>query len=120
MYGIDLSYNSFASFPYAPLNASSLTVYAIRGQRDAEGNRCLREWPTGIYQHKGLRGLFLGSNDLRKVEDTISYRSYNLDLSDNPHLTFDASSICAYWRVGAYNLIYDKTQNIINCDEMLE
>lgn len=120
LYGVDVSYNSFSSFPYAPLNAASLTVYAVRGQRDAEGNRCLREWPTGIYLHTGLRGLFLGSNDLRKVEDTISYMIYNLDISDNPNITFDASSICAYWRAGLYNLIYDKTQNIVNCDAMLE
>ena len=98
----------------------TLTVYAVRGQRDANGNRCLKEWPTGIYKHTGLRGLFVGSNDLRKIDDTISYLIYNLDISDNPNITFDASDICYYWQAGAYNLIYDKTQNIINCPEMLE
>lgn len=83
-------------------------------------SRCLREWPTGIYKHTGLRGLFLGSNDLRKIDDTISYMIYNLDISDNPNITFDASEICYYWQAGAFNLIYDKTQNIVNCPEMLE
>lgn len=120
LYGIDLSYNSFSSFPYGPLNSASLTVYAIRGQRDAEGNRCLREWPTGLYRHTGLRGFFIGSNDLRNIDDTISHLIYHLDISDNPNITFDASSICLYWRAGAYMLIYDKTQNILNCDAMLE
>lgn len=120
LYGVDLSYNSFSSFPYGPLNAASLTVYAIRGQRDAEGNRCLREWPTGLYRHTGLRGFFIGSNDLRTIDDKISYLIYHLDISDNPNITFDASSICLYWRAGAYKLIYDKTQNILNCDAMLE
>lgn len=120
LYGIDLSFNSFASFPYGPLNAASLTVYAIRAQRDAEGNRCLREWPTGLYRHTGLRGFYIGSNDLRKIDDTISYLIYHLDISDNPNITFDASAVCSYWRAGVYNLIYDKTQNIVNCDAMLE
>lgn len=120
LYGIDLSYNAFDAFPYKPLNSSGLTVYAVRGQRDDKGERCLREWPTGIYQHKGLRGLFLGSNDIRKVEDTISYLIYNLDISDNPNIVFDASDICLYWRAGMYFLIYDKSQRIVNCDEMLK
>ncbi len=120
LYGVDLSYNAFASFPYKPLNSSGLTVFAVRGQRDDNGARCLREWPTGIYKHTGLRGLFLGSNDLRKVDDKISYLIYNLDISDNPNIVFDASDICIYWRNGAYMLVYDKTQKIINCDEMLQ
>ncbi|MCD8275675.1 MAG: DUF4458 domain-containing protein [Alistipes sp.] len=120
LYGLDISYNAFANFPRSPLNCAGLTVYAIRGQRDAQGNRCLREWPTGLYQHTGLRGFYIGSNDLRKIDDTISYLIYYLDISDNPNITFDASAICYYWQQGVYNLIYDKTQNILNCDKMLE
>lgn len=120
LYGVDLSYNRFAAFPMrpGPLNSAELTVFAIRGQRDANGKRCLREWPTGIYQHKGLRGFYIGSNDLRQVTETISYLIYNLDISDNPNIVFDAKDICDYWRAGIYNLIYDKTQDIRNCDEM--
>ena len=120
LYGVDLSYNAFSKFPWEPTDALTLTVYAVRGQRDDNGNRCLKEWPTGIYKHTGLRGLYLGSNDLRKIDDTISYLIYNLDISDNPNITFDASDICYYWQAGAYTLTYDKTQNIINCPEMLE
>ena len=120
LYGVDVSYNAFSSFPWEPYDARGLTVYGVRGQRDNNGARCLKEWPTGIYKHTGLRGLFLGSNDLRKVDDTISYLIYNLDISDNPNITFDASDICYYWQAGAFNLIYDKTQNITNCPEMLE
>ena len=48
-----------------------MTVYAIRGQRDAQGNRCLREWPTGLYQHTGLRGFYIGSNDLDSFERAV-------------------------------------------------
>ena len=120
LYGVDISYNAFSSFPWEPTDARGLTVYGVRGQRDNSGARCLKEWPIGIYKHTGLRGLFLGSNDLRKVDDTISSLIYNLDISDNPNITFDASDICYYWQAGAYNLIYDKTQNITNCPEMLE
>lgn len=120
LYGLDISYNSFASFPWQPLDCMGLTVFAIRGQRNDAGERCLREWPTGLYQHTGLRGFYIGSNDLRKVDDTISYMIYYLDISDNPNIIFDASDICAYWRAGYYYLIYDKTQDIVNCDYMLE
>ncbi len=119
LYGLDVSFNSFSEFPWEPLNCSGLTIIAIRCQRDEYGDRCLREWPTGIYQHTGLRALYMGSNDLRKIDDTISYQIFYLDIADNPNITFDASDICYYWQAGAYNLIYDKTQNIIGCDEML-
>lgn len=120
LYGVELSFNCFSEFPYEPLDSSGLTVFAVRSQRNEKGERCLKEWPTGIYRHTGLRGLYLGSNDLRKVEDTISTLCYYLDISDNPNIIFDASDICYAWRVGAYILIYDKSQNIINCDYMLD
>ena len=120
LYGVELSHNAFKDFPYRPFDSYTLTIFALRAQRDEDGNRCMREWPTGVYQHTGLRALYLGSNDIRVVNDQISYMIYYLDISDNPNITFDASDICAYWRAGYYLLIYDKTQNIINCAEMLE
>ena len=120
LYGIDISFNAFSKFPYEPFDAYTLTIYSVRSQRDENGRRCLTEWPTGVYQHTGLRALYLGSNDIRKVNDTISYLIYYLDISDNPNITFDAADICLYWQAGLYNLIYDKTQNILNCAPMLE
>ena len=120
LYGVDMSFNRFEEFPYYVLDAAGLTVLALRSQRNEKGERCLREWPQGIYQHVGLRGLYLGSNDLRKVEDTISTLCYYLDISDNPNIIFDAKDICYAWQVGAYILFYDKTQKILNCDMMLE
>ena len=75
--------------------------------------------PRGSTSTRACAG-YIGSNDLRKIEDTISYLIYHLDISDNPNITFDASAICYYWQQGVYNLIYDKTQNILNCDKMLE
>ena len=120
LYGVDLSFNSFRHFPYEPLDSSGLTVFALRSQRDAEGRRCMTEWPTGIGNHRGLRGLYLGSNDIGVVEDTISTLIYYLDISDNPNIVFDASGICYAWSVGAYVLVYDKTQEILNCSAMLD
>ncbi len=120
LYGLDLTNNSFSSFPYEPLNILRLTAFSIRGQRDASGSRCLREWPTGLYSHTGLRAFYIGSNDLRVIDDTISYMIYYLDISDNPNIVFDASDICSYWEAGYYILYYDKTQEILNCDSMLE
>ncbi len=118
LYGIDLSSNAFAKFPFEPLNSAFLTSMIIRGQRDDAGNRCLKEWPTGLYNHKGLRGFFIGSNDLRKVDDTISYLIYYLDISDNPNIVFDASKICSYIQAGLYFFFYDHTQDIRNCDAL--
>ena len=119
LYGVDVSNNAFSKFPYEPFDAYTLTIYAVRAQRDEDGKRCLREWPTGVFQHTGLRGLYLGSNDLRVINDQISYLIYYLDISDNPNITFDAAAICANWKAGLYYLYYDKTQNILNCEEML-
>ena len=116
LYGVELSYNQFSKFPWGPLDSQYLTVFAIRGQRDENGERCLSEWPTGIYQHRGLRGFYIGSNNLGKIEDTISTICYYLDISDNPEIIFDASDICYAIYQGAYILIYDKTQDIRNCD----
>lgn len=120
LYGVDLSFNRFEEFPFNPLDVAGLTVLAVRSQRNEKGERCLREWPQGIYQHVGLRGLYLGSNDLGVIDDTISTLCYYLDISDNPNIVFDASDICYAWQVGAYILYYDKTQTILNCDVMLE
>ena len=118
-YGIDLSYNRFSEFPYEPFDCSSLTMMAIRGQRGADGERCLKEWPQGVYNHTGLRALYIGSNDLGKIDDTISYLIYYLDISDNPNIVFDASDICYNWMNGTYFLLYDKTQDIRGCEAML-
>ena len=120
LYGVDLSYNAFKEFPYEPLDCASLTVLAVRSQRNSKGERTLSEWPQGVYQHFGLRGLYLGSNDLGVVEDTISTLCYYLEISDNPNITFDAKDICYAWQVGAYILLYDMSQNILNCPMMLE
>lgn len=118
-YGIDLSYNRFKEFPFEPFDCASLTMFAIRGQRDENGERCLSEWPTGVYNHTGLRALYIGSNNLGKIDDTISYLIYYLDISDNPNIVFDASDICYNWMAGTYFLLYDKTQEIRNCPAML-
>lgn len=119
LYSIDLSYNAFKAFPFEPLNYTNLTAFAIRGQRDDNGKRILKQWPQGLYNHRGLRGFYIGSNAYERIDDTISTLIYYFDISDNPDLEFDASGICLAWRAGAYRLIYDKSQNILNCPEML-
>ena len=117
-YGLELSYNEFDKFPYEPFDCAGLTVYGIRGQRNKAGERCLSEWPTGVFQHTGLRGLYLGSNNLGKIEDTISPLIYYLEISDNPNIIFDASGICYEYSIGAYYLIFDKSQDIRGCSLM--
>ncbi|MDO4163277.1 MAG: DUF4458 domain-containing protein [Bacteroides sp.] len=118
LYGLELSYNCFSSFPVLPLNIDRLTVLGIRHQRDENGNRCLREWPTGLYQCPSLIAFYIGSNDLRKIDDTISPYIRIFEIKDNPNISIDMSTPCAYIASGYYTLIYDKTQDIRGCSSL--
>ena len=118
LYGIDLSSNAFAEFPYAPLSIDRLTVISIRQQRDDNGNRTLSEWPVGIGNHKGLAAFYIGSNDLGKIEDTISPYILLFEIKDNPNISIDLSNVCPYIEMGYYELIYDSTQDIRGCDAL--
>ena len=118
LYGIDLSSNAFEAFPYAPLTVDRLTVLSIRQQRDDEGNRTLKEWPTGIGTHKSMAALYIGSNDLRRIDDTISPYILLFEIKDNPNISIDLSTVCPYIEMGYYQLIYDSTQDIRGCDAL--
>ncbi len=120
LYGLDISNNSFSEFPAQPLDSPTLTVLGIRSQRDASGNRTLRQWPTGIYQCPSLSGFYIGGNDLRKVDDTISPDIFIFEIKDNPNISIDLSAVCSYIKYGYYRLIYDKTQDIRGCDYLKE
>ena len=124
LYGIDVSFNCFDHFPFEPLNVDRLTVYAIRGQRDADGNRTLTEWPKSVGTHKGLRALYLGGNDIGDVnvgqEENLSYLIYNLDISDNPNIVINVAELCPYIQAGLFMLIYDKSQDIRGCDILFD
>lgn len=114
--GIDLSYNCFSKFPTSPLSIGTLQQFHIRHQRDEYGNRCLREWPTGLYTCPSLFYFTIGSNDLRKIDDTISPNIRVFEIKDNPNITIDLTDVCDYISIGYYVLIYDKTQDIRGCD----
>lgn len=118
--GLELSYNRFDAFPYSAVNNQYLNVLIFRHQRDENGNRCMKEWPAGIGDNLArLRALFLGSNDIRRVnENRLSYLIYNLEIADNPNILIDVSSICPYIKAGMYNLIYSPDQDIRGCDAL--
>ena len=118
LYGIDLSSNAFAAFPFAPLTIESLTVMSIRQQRDDEGNRTLREWPTGLHKCPRMSAFYIGSNDLREVNDVISPYILLFEIKDNPNISIDLSGVCSYIKAGYYELIYDSTQDIRGCDAL--
>ena len=118
LYGIDLSSNAFEEVPYSLLTIDRLTVISMRQQRDNAGNRTLKVWPTGIGNHKGLAALYLGSNDLRKIDDTISPYILLFEIKDNPNISIDLSNVCPYIEMGYYELIYDSTQDIRGCDAL--
>ena len=118
LYGLDLSYNRFSKFPSQPLSINYLVVFGISHQRDDNGNRTLREWPTGLYKNPSLKVFYIGSNDLRKIDDTISSTIVLFEIKDNPNISIDMSGICPYIRAGQYTLIYDKSQDIRGCDAL--
>lgn len=116
---MDVSYNCFSEVPTQPLNSSNLRAFAINHQRDASTDqRCLRTWPTGITSCPSLIQFQIGSNDIRKVDETLTYHLYILNIKDNPNISIDVTSVCAYIKAGAYMLFYDKTQDIRGCDAL--
>ena len=115
---IDLSYNCFSQVPTQPLNSANLRAFGINHQRDAQGNRPLRTWPTGITKCPSLVQFQIGSNDIRKVDETLTSHLYIVNISDNPNISIDVTSVCPYIKVGAYKLFYDKTQDIRGCDAL--
>lgn len=115
---MDVSYNCFSEVPPEPLNSANLRAFGIRHQRDANGNRTLRKWPTGITLCPSLIQLQIGSNDIRKVEETLTPQLYILDISDNPNISIDVTSVCPYIENRMYRLFYDKTQDIRGCDAL--
>lgn len=115
---MDLSYNCFTEVPPEPLNSANLRAIGIRNQRDAKGNRTLRKWPTGITLCPSLTQLQIGSNDIRKVDETLTPRLYILDIADNPNISINVTSICPYLEQNLVRLFYDKTQDIRGCDAL--
>lgn len=120
LYGIDLSFNCFEEFPYEPLDGAYLTTLGLRHQRDGQGNRTLKTWPTGLYTCPSLVAFYVGSNDLGKIDDTISPYLRYFEIKDNPNISIDLSDVCDYYRLGYNLLIYDKTQDIRGCDYLLD
>ncbi len=119
LYGMDLSCNQLSAFPWDMMSISGLTVLILRTQRDANGNRCYSEFPKNVGNHIGLRGLYLGSNDLGVVNEQLSNMIFHMDISDNPNITFYAGSICYYIRNNMYNLYYDRSQDIRDCSALV-
>ena len=115
---MDVSFNRFSEFPTQPFNSSVLQAFGIRHQRNAAGERCLRDWPTGITKCPSLLQLQIGSNDIRKVNEEMTPKLWILDIKDNPNISIDLTSICPYIEAGMYMLIYDKTQDIRGCDAL--
>ena len=115
---MDVSYNCFSEVPTQPLNSANLRAFAINHQRDANDNRCLRTWPTGITLCPSLIQFQIGSNDIRKVEEKLTYHLYIVNIKDNPNISIDVTSVCPYIKAGAYRLFYDKTQDIRGCDAL--
>ena len=58
------------------------------------------------------------TNDLGKIEDTISPYILLFEIKDNPNISIDLSEVCPYIEMGYYELIYDSTQNIRGCDAL--
>ena len=122
LYGVDLSYNCFDYVPTEVLDVKGVTVFALRHQRDEEGNRTLKSWPTGLYSNcPSLQALYLASNDIGLVGDTVTQQILILEVLDNPNITINVSAgACTYYQYGYFLFVFDKTQDIRGCPAMLQ
>ena len=118
LYGIDISSNALDKFPRSLLTIEDMTVISIRQQRDDNGDRTLRDWPTGIGNHPTMAALYIGSNDLGVIDDVISPNILLFEIKDNPNISIDLSNVCPYIEMGYYELVYDSSQNIRGCDAL--
>jgi len=116
--GFDISYNRCAKFPTNVLNCSELRAIGVRHQRDEQGNRILREWPTGITSCPSLLQLQIGANDIRKVNETMTSKLWIVEVKDNPNISLDVTAVCSLIQQGMWLLIYDKDQDIKGCDAL--
>lgn len=117
MTGLDMTANAFASFQWRAMNLANLATFIFRGQRDDNGYRCMKEWPVGVYGHHGLKVLYLGSNDIRKVVDyTLDKIRFSLEITDNPNISIDLTTLCPYITSRMVGILCDATQDVRGCD----
>lgn len=117
LYGIDLSNNNFEKVATGPLNIDHLNVFIFRNQRDEQGNRTITDWPSGISQCPSLLALYMGGNDFRKIEESLTgFRIF--EIKDNPNVVLDVSKACNNIKSGYLLFIYDRTQAIRGCDAL--
>lgn len=113
MYGLDLTANAFSAFPFIVLDISKLTVLILRSQRDDEGYRSMDQWPAGIGKHKGLNVLYLGGNDIGKVQDgALEFIRFSFEITDNPRISIDLSPLAPYIRMGIVGVLFDEGQDV--------
>lgn len=120
MSGLDLSSNAFDGFAYRALDLPNLQQLLFRGQRDDNGYRCMKEWPTAVYAHHGLKVLYLGSNDIRRVVDyTLDKIRFGVELTDNPNISIDLTTACPYITAGLASFLFDSGQDVRGCDAVV-
>ena len=65
-----------------------------------------------------IAAFYIGSNDLRRIDDSISPYILLFEIKDNPNISIDLSEVCPYIELGYYELIYDPWQDIRGCDAL--
>lgn len=117
MVGLDLTSNAFSSFAWRAMDLSNLTILLFRSQRDDRGYRCMREWPISIFRHHALQVIYLGSNDIRQVNDgTLERLRIDMELTDNPNLSIDLTPLCPYITAGLVSFLFDPGQDVRGCE----
>ncbi len=121
MTGLDLSWNAFDAFPWVVTNLSNMENFLFRGQRDDRGYRCMKEWPVALYGWSSLKVIYLGSNDIGKVTDsTLDRIRFNFEITDNPNISMDLSTLCPYIQLGLVSVLCDPDQDIQGCDILFQ
>ncbi|MGL5787229.1 MAG: DUF4458 domain-containing protein [Bacteroidales bacterium] len=110
--GLDLSFNSFARFPYAVLYCQ-LAELRISDQYDRQtGKKSLREWPEGVDQQPTLRVLDISNNDIRKVSNFPVMLNY-LAIQGNTNISITVPyDIFREMLEGTFKLLFDEDQDV--------
>ena len=73
-----------------------------------------------VYAHHGLRVLYLGSNDIRRVVDyTLDKIRFGVELTDNPNISIDLTTACPYITAGLASFLFDPGQDVRGCDAVV-
>ncbi|MFV0365912.1 MAG: DUF4458 domain-containing protein [Mangrovibacterium sp.] len=119
--GLDLSGNKFSGFPGQLSDLLSLGILSMNYMVDDDGYRCFDTWQPLLYTHIGFRRIFVRGNAFRNLNTDypVSPTLDILDITDNPEIVVDLSKLCSNIVNGTLIVVYDPTQDLRGCPNLI-